>query len=72
MQIEVYFSYSFVSPSSTIYKVKDSAIKPSVIETSATTVKDLTKKGWRLSHAVKTSQSAQLESFNFLLVFEKD
>jgi hypothetical protein len=41
-------------------------------ETSATTVKELTKKGWRLSHAVKTSQSAQLESFNFLLVFEKD
>jgi hypothetical protein len=27
--------------------------------------------GWRLSHAIKTSQSAQLESFNFLLIFEK-
>ncbi|MDA9362242.1 hypothetical protein N9R28_00920 [Flavobacteriaceae bacterium] len=72
MQIEVYFSYSFVSPNSTIYKVKDSSIKPSIIETSATTLKDLTKKGWRLGHAIKTSQSAQLESFNFLLVLEKE
>jgi len=72
MQIEVYFSYSFVSPNSTIYKVKDSTYKPEIIESSSTTVKDVLSKGWRLSHAIKTSQSAQLESFNFILIFEKE
>jgi hypothetical protein len=29
------------------------------------------KDGWRLAHAIKTAQSAQLESFNFLHIFEK-
>jgi hypothetical protein len=30
------------------------------------------KDGWRLAHAIKTAQSAQLESFNFLHIFEKN
>jgi hypothetical protein len=29
------------------------------------------QKGWKLAHAIKTAGSAQLESFNFLLIFEK-
>ena len=40
-------------------------------EKTTTTALDMIKTGWRLSHAIKTSQSAQLESFNFLLIFEK-
>jgi hypothetical protein len=71
MQIEVYFSHSFVSVNSTIYKVKDSPYKPQIIESSAKKVKDMIDDGWKLSHAIKTAQSAQLESFNFLLIFEK-
>tara|TARA_B110000305_G_C19376330_1_gene607195 strand:+ start:332 stop:547 length:216 start_codon:yes stop_codon:yes gene_type:complete len=71
MEIEIYFSHSFVSVNSKIYKVKDSAYKPELIESSAKRVKDMIDKGWKLSHAIKTSQSAQFESFNFLLIFEK-
>jgi len=71
MQIEIYFSHSFVSVNSTMYKIKDSSYKPEIIQSSAKKVKDMIDKGWKLSHAIKTSQSAQLESFNFLLIFEK-
>jgi len=70
MKIEVYFSHSFVSPDSKMYKIKD-GYTPKVDESSSIKVKDLISKGWKLSHAIKTSQSAQLESFNFLLIFEK-
>lgn len=71
MKIEVYFCHSFVSVDSTMYKVKDNAYKPQIVESSAKKVKDMINEGWRLSHAIKTAQSAQLESFNFLLIFEK-
>ncbi len=70
MKIEVYFSHSFVSTDSEMYKVKD-GYKPTIDRSTSIKVKDFISKGWRLSHAIKTSQSAQLESFNFLLIFEK-
>ena len=71
MKIEVYFSHSFVSPKSSIYRVKP-GFSPSIIEESVTDTEALIKSGWSLKHAIKTSQSAQLESFNFLLIFEKE
>lgn len=71
MKIEVYFSHSFVSPKSSIYKVKP-GLYPTIIQESETDTEALIKAGWSLRHAIKTSQSAQLESFNFLLIFEKE
>jgi len=71
MQISIFFCYSFVSPQSKILKVEDNNGSPFLLEDSATTVESVINDGWRLSHAIKTSQSAQLESFNFLLIFEK-
>ena len=67
MEIEIYFSYSFVNVNSDICKVKDTTPD----EKSKTSAKKMYSKGWRLAHAIKTSQSAQLEAFNFLLIFEK-
>ena len=71
MEIQIYFSYSFVSTDSVIYKVNDDGATQAIDESSKTTSNELIKDGWKLSHAIKTSQSAQLESFNFLLIFEK-
>ena len=71
MEITIYFSHSFVNESSPIYKISGDDILASVDESTTTTALDMIKTGWRLSHAIKTSQSAQLESFNFLLIFEK-
>lgn len=71
MEITIYFSHSFVNESSPIYKITGSGSLAYVNEKTSTTALDMIKNGWRLSHAVKTSQSAQLESFNFLLIFEK-
>ena len=68
MQIEIYFSHSFVNVNSEIYKIKDDE---NFDEKSTTSAKKMYAKGWKLTHAIKTSQSAQLESFNFLLIFEK-
>jgi hypothetical protein len=71
MEITIYFSHSFVNESSPIYKITGNDALASVNEKTTTTALDMIKTGWRLSHAIKTSQSAQLESFNFLLIFEK-
>jgi hypothetical protein len=71
MEISIYFSYCFVSLDSKLYKVDESSEKPSLIQSSVTTPQELINQGWRLAHAIKTAQSAQMESFNFLLVFEK-
>ena len=71
MEITIYFSHSFVNESSPIYKISGDDILASVDESTTTTALEMIKNGWRLSHAIKTSQSAQLESFNFLLIFEK-
>ena len=46
-------------------KVESSTIKEFILETK-TSAKKMYSKGWRLAHAIKTSQSAQLDSFNFL------
>ena len=54
-----------------MYKVNDNLNPPQIDDTTETTAKALIDQGWRLAHAIKTSQSAQLESFNFLLIFEK-
>ena len=70
MEIEIYFSYSFLNSDSPIQKIKGQGAS-AFVEESTTTANEMYKKGWKLVHAVKTSQSAQLESFNFLLVFEK-
>jgi len=71
MEISIYFTYSFVSTDSKLYKVDESSGSPSLIHSSETTPQALINDGWRLAHAIKTAQSAQMESFNFLLVFEK-
>ncbi len=71
MDVQIYFSYSFVSTESKMYKVNDNLNPPQIDDTTETTAKALIDQGWRLAHAIKTSQSAQLESFNFLLIFEK-
>jgi hypothetical protein len=71
MKIEIYFSHSLVNVDSEIHKIKGS-YKPAIDADSKTTVNKMCKDGWRLAHAIKTSQSAQFESFNFLLIFEKD
>ena len=71
MEITIYFSHSFVNESSPIYKIICNGELAFVDESTTTSALDMIKDGWRLSNAIKTSQSAQLESFNFLLIFEK-
>ncbi len=71
MQIEIYFSHSFINESSEIYKIEGQDANANVDYSTKTTAVKLYKEGWKLAHAIKTSQSAQLESFNFLLIFEK-
>jgi hypothetical protein len=71
MKVEIYFSHSFVNIDSPIFKIKGDGSSADVNASSKTTAKKMYEKGWRLAHAVKTAQSAQLESFNFLLIFEK-
>jgi hypothetical protein len=71
MDITIYFSHSFVNEKSPIHKVVGQGESAFIDETTETTAHALIQQGWTLAHAVKTSQSAQLESFNFLLIFEK-
>jgi hypothetical protein len=71
MEITIYFSHSFVNETSPIYKIKGNGILANIDESTTTTALDMINNGWRLTNAIKTSQSAQLESFNFLLIFEK-
>ena len=71
MQIEIYFTHSFVNETSEISKIKVSSLGTDLDDSTTTTAKKMYENGWRLSHAIKTAQSAQLESFNFLLIFEK-
>ena len=52
-------------------KIKGQGDSAEMDYTTKITVSQMYKDGWKLAHAVKTSQSAQLESFNFLLIFEK-
>ena len=71
MQIEVYFTHSFLNNESEMCKIKGQGDSAEMDYTTKITVSQMYKDGWKLAHAVKTSQSAQLESFNFLLIFEK-
>ena len=71
MEISIYFSHSFVNENSPIHKIAGQGNAAFVDESTETTALEMIRSGWRLSHAIKTAQSAQLESFNFLLVFEK-
>lgn len=71
MEISIYFCHSFVSPQSSIHKISESTGSPEVDYTTATTTQEMLQNGWELAHAIKTAGSAQLESFNFLLIFEK-
>lgn len=71
MQIEIYFSHSFVNETSEISKIQGQGLTAMVDDSTTTTAKKMYENGWKLAHAIKTAQSAQLESFNFLLIFEK-
>lgn len=71
MEIAIYFCHSFVSPKSKIHKIDESTGSPEVDYSSATNTENMLQNGWKLAHAIKTAGSAQLESFNFLLIFEK-
>jgi len=71
MQIDIYFSHSFVNETSEISKIKGQGAAADVDHSTTTTAKKMYESGWKLSHAIKTAQSAQLESFNFHLIFEK-
>lgn len=71
MEIAIYFSLSFVSIQSKIYRIDDSTGTAEIDYSTATTTEDMVQNGWKLAHAVKTAGSAQLDSFNFLLIFEK-
>ena len=71
MDIEIFFAYSFTNNTSPIYKINGQGNSASVDQSSETNVKSMYDNGWKLAHAIKTSQSAQFESFNFLLIFEK-
>ena len=71
MEIEIYFSHSFINESSEIYKIKGQDANANVDYSTTTTAVKLYKEGWKLAQAIKTSQSSQLESFNSVLIFEK-
>tara|TARA_B110000977_G_scaffold175977_1_gene231181 strand:- start:138 stop:353 length:216 start_codon:yes stop_codon:yes gene_type:complete len=71
MKVSIYFCHSFVSPSSEIYKIDESSGSANVDHSTKTTTENLLQDGWKLSHAIKTSGSAQFDAFNFLLIFEK-
>jgi|TARA_Y100000310_G_scaffold275706_1_gene292388 hypothetical protein len=71
MKVDIYFTHSFVNVDSPIMKIKGQGSAADTSASTKTTTKEMYEKGWRLAHAVKTAQSAQLESFNFLLIFEK-
>lgn len=71
MNIAIYFCHSFVSPTSEIHKIDETSGSPQVDYSTSTTTQEMLNKGWKLAHAIKTAGSAQLESFNFLLIFEK-
>lgn len=71
MEIAIYFSHSFVNENSPISKISGQGEYALVNGKTETTTLAMIKDGWRLAHAIKTAQSAQLESFNFLLIFEK-
>jgi len=72
MRVEIYFSHSFLNEQSSIFKIQGRNEYADIDESTETTASNMYANGWMLKHAIKTSGSAQLEDFNFLLIFEKD
>ena len=65
----VYFSHSFVSEKSKLYLIN--SLNNKIIEGSLTSAENLYSDGFRIVDIDKTGQSAQLESFNFIIRFSK-
>ena len=65
----VYFSYSFVSEDSDIYMIDSDNNR--ILEESKTTANKLYSEGFIIEDIDKTGQSAQLDSFNFVIRFSK-
>ena len=65
----VYFSYSFVSEDSYIYMIDSDNNR--ILEESKTTANKLYSEGFIIEDIDKTGQSAQLDSFNFVIRFSK-
>lgn len=70
MLVEIYFCRSLVNIESQLCKIQGQESDAVLVDTQHT-VSSMYSDGWKLAHAVKTAGSAQLESFNFLLIFEK-
>lgn len=66
----VYFSHSFVSERSDLYLIH--SLNNQIIESSLTNAEKLYSEGFRIIDIDKTGQSAQLESFNFIIRFSKE
>jgi len=66
----VYFSHSFVSEKSKLYLINSPSNQ--IIESSSTNAEKLYSEGFRIIDIDKTGQSAQLESFNFVIRFSKE
>ena len=65
----VYFSHSFVSEKSKLYLINSPSNQ--IIESSSTNALKLYSEGFRIIDIDKTGQSAQLDSFNFVIRFSK-
>ena len=71
MEINIYFATSFTNETANIAKISGEGASAQIDRSTITTTKAMYEEGWRLTHAIKTAGSAQLESFNFLLIFER-
>lgn len=71
MEITIYFATSFTNENANIAKIAGEGASATIDRSTITTTKAMYDDGWKLTHAIKTSGSAQLESFNFLLIFER-
>lgn len=65
----IYFSYSFVSEDSDIYMIDSDNNR--ILEETKTTANKLYSEGFIIEDIDKTGQSAQLNSFNFVIRFSK-
>ena len=70
MNIQMFFCRSFVNPDSPLSKIEGQGDAAQLVDTDKSYA-SLAADGWKLAHAIKTSGSAQLNAFNFLLIFEK-
>ena len=70
VNIQMFFCRSFVNPESPLSKIEGQGDAAELVDTTHTYA-SLAAEGWNLAHAIKTSGSAQLNAFNFLLIFQK-